>query len=192
MSISPQQWRVLAPVLRARFTERRHGTRHRYMGGCHCMLCRAANSRYETARSHARSNGDWNGIVSSATARAWIARLSKRGIGRNAIADASGLSRTIINDIKIGRARNIRARTERRIVAVDESARSDHSLVDAPPTWKLLDELIARGYSQAWLALKLGYKTQRLQFGRQRITAISASRVERLHKLLNQGRLPRP
>ena len=27
-----------------------HGTRLKYMGGCKCMLCRAANSRYETER----------------------------------------------------------------------------------------------------------------------------------------------
>ena len=54
-----------------------HGTRLKYMGGCKCMLCRAANSRYETERAVARKNGDWNGIVDARAARRHILKLSK-------------------------------------------------------------------------------------------------------------------
>jgi len=46
------------------------GTRAKYMGArCRCMLCRAANSRYETGRLAARKNGDWNGLVPADRAR---------------------------------------------------------------------------------------------------------------------------
>jgi hypothetical protein len=42
-----------------------HGTRIKYMAGCRCLICRAANSNYECARAKARKNGQWNGLVPS-------------------------------------------------------------------------------------------------------------------------------
>lgn len=106
-----------------------HGTRVRYMTGCKCMLCRAANSRYETERALARKNGDWNGLVFADRARAHIKMLSRRGIGRDLVADVSGISRSMIADIKACRKLRIRARTEKRILAVSEEARASRTLV---------------------------------------------------------------
>jgi hypothetical protein len=69
-----------------------HGTRLKYMGGCKCMLCRAANSRYETERAVARKNGDWNGIVDARAARRHILKLSKAGVGYKSVADAASVA----------------------------------------------------------------------------------------------------
>ena len=68
-----------------------HGTRLKYMGGCKCMLCRAANSRFETERAVARKNGDWNGIVDARAARRHILKLSKAGVGYKSVADAASV-----------------------------------------------------------------------------------------------------
>lgn len=56
--------------------DRPHGDRLRYMAGCRCKECRAANTAYETQRALARKAGDWNGVVSAARARSHIAVLS--------------------------------------------------------------------------------------------------------------------
>lgn len=54
--------RGLKPV--AELAEQRsHGDRLKYLAGCRCVPCRAANSRYEVARAAARKAGDWNGLV---------------------------------------------------------------------------------------------------------------------------------
>ena len=91
-----------------------HGTRVRYMTGCKCMLCRAANSRYESDRAVARKNGDWNGIVPATMARCHLLKLSRRGIGRRLIAEACGVSQSTLAAIKARRKTNIQARTSPR------------------------------------------------------------------------------
>ena len=62
-------------ALKQRGAERPHGTRLRYISGCKCVPCRAANSRYETGRLRARREGDWNGYVDAATSREWLILL---------------------------------------------------------------------------------------------------------------------
>jgi hypothetical protein len=57
-----------------------HGTRIKYLGGCRCLLCRAANSRYECDRARLRRLGLANGIVDAAPARAHLFKLSNVGI----------------------------------------------------------------------------------------------------------------
>ena len=49
--------------IRVRFAAEPHGTRHRYLSGCKCVPCRAANSRYSTERAAAQRAGDWRGFV---------------------------------------------------------------------------------------------------------------------------------
>ena len=67
-----------------------HGTRIRYVGGCRCLPCRAANSRYESERQAARKLGDWNGLVDAAalpgntfsTSRAWVLNAMRSALPR--------------------------------------------------------------------------------------------------------------
>ena len=49
--------------IRVRFAEDSHGTRRRYLGGCRCVPCRAANSRSSGERAAAQRSGDWRGFV---------------------------------------------------------------------------------------------------------------------------------
>lgn len=133
---------------------RPHGERLRYVGGCRCEACRKANSAYENARQKARRAGEWNGIVPADKARAHIKALSRQGVGRKAVAAASDVGETAITEIRARR------------------------------TWMLIDELVEEGYTYADLAQRMGYKTPRLQFGRERVTVRTAARVEHLHRKL--------
>lgn len=163
---------------------RPHGDRLRYMAGCHCFKCRRANSDYERRRQVARLAGDWNGIVDAAAARAHILKLSRAGVGRHAVADATDIAHSMIYEIRNGQRRRIRARTERKILAITTDHRADHSYVRADRTWRLIRQLLDEGYTKAALARLLGYKTRALQFRKRRIIARSAQRVLALHSRL--------
>ena len=97
-----------------------HGTRVRYMGGCKCRLCRTANTTYEKIRSAGRRDGDWNGLVSAIPVRSYIYLLAMSKIGRHRISLLSGVSKTVVHEIKMGRKLQIRARTARLILAVQK------------------------------------------------------------------------
>jgi hypothetical protein len=166
--------------------DRPHGDRLRYMAGCRCKECRAANTAYETQRALARKAGDWNGVVSAARARSHIAVLSAAGVGRRQVSDASGVGDTTLSKIIAGDKTQIRARTERAILAVTTGAAADHALVDARATWVLLHELLATGYTRTQLAHELGNKTHALQIGKHWVTVRNAFDVQRMHQRLRR------
>ena len=163
--------------------QRNHGDRLRYLSGCRCFACRRANSAYEAQRKIARAAGDWNGIVSAAPAQAHIHTLSGLNVGRRQVADASGVAESVVAAIRSGLKARIRARTEKRILAVSADAIADRALVDAGPTWKLLSALMM-DYPKARLARELGYRSPALQLGRNQVTARSALEIERLYERL--------
>jgi hypothetical protein len=163
---------------------RPHGDRLRYVGGCRCAECRMANNAYEKVRAAARKAGDWNGIVDAAPARAHLAELSKRGVGRRVVADVAAVASTVLQEIVAGRKTRIRARTARSILAVTERAAADRAYIDAGPTWELLDELIDDGYTKTELAIALGRQTRALQLSRRGVTVRNAYDVAKLHERL--------
>lgn len=165
---------------------RPHGDRLRYIAGCRCQECRRANTAYERARALARKAGDWNGIVCADRARAHLKALSAAGVGQHQISDASGVARTTLQLVAAGRRPKLRARTERLILAVTAQAAADGSLVDAGPTWALLDELLATGYSKAELARQLGYSSRAIQLKRKQCTVRNAYEVQLLHARLRR------
>lgn len=165
---------------------RPHGNRLRYMAGCRCDDCRRANTAYEKARAAARRAGDWNGLVSAERARKHMAILSAQGIGRRTVGDVAGVADSILFAITSGAKQRIRARTERAILAVTTQAAADRAYIDAAPTWRLLEELIADGYPKARLASELGYTTRALQISRKQVTARNAYEVERLYARLRR------
>jgi hypothetical protein len=167
-----------------------HGTRQRYVSGCRCGPCRSANSRYECERARARAAGDWNGYVSAGAARDHVLALGEQGIGYKSVAAAADVATSIVAKIRSGDREQIRRRTERRILAVDQAAVADGALVDARPGWKKIRDLLSRGFTRVQLAEWIGNKGS-LQLGRQRMTARSASRVERMVRLLEAGKLRR-
>jgi len=163
---------------------RPHGHRLRYMAGCRCTECRAANTAYERKRSVERKAGRGNGIVCAAAARSHLAQLSRTGVGRRTVQAVSGVADTVLQDLIAGRKTRIRAETERRILGVTTRAAADKALIDAGPTWKLLDELLADGYSKACLARQLLKATPALQIGRSKVTVRTAFEVERMYARL--------
>jgi hypothetical protein len=181
LSSNPLSGRGLRPVAELA-ADREHGDRLRYMAGCRCFACRRANSAYEAARKVARAAGEGNGIVPAAKARAHIKALSAQGVGRRSVGAACDVADTVLSDIISGRKINIRAATERAILAVTADAAGDRALVSAKATWKLLDQLIADGYTRGDLAARLGSKakTPALQLKRDFVTVRSAYLVERL------------
>ena len=163
-----------------------HGDRLRYLGGCRCDACRAANTAYERSRSAARAAGDWNGIVSADKARRHIKKLSRLGVGRRAINAVTDIADSILFEIRSGKRKNIRARTERLILGVTTDMRGDAVLVPAGPTWALIDQLLAAGHTKGDIALGLGRKTPALQINKTAITLRTEAAVKRLHAKLIQ------
>ena len=166
-----------------------HGTRVRYMTGCKCGMCRAANSRYECDRAKARANGDWNGVVPATRARARLRMLAQHGIGRRLVEEISGVGNFTLQEIKNGRKKKLRARTERRILAVTTEARGARTLVQATPVWAQIDELLTEGcLTKGQIARGIGNRMPALQIGKAVVTAETAMRVARLHAKIMAGR----
>lgn len=165
---------------------RPHGDRLRYIGGCRCDECRRANTAYETQRAKARKAGDWNGFVPAQPSREHIARLRGFGIGKRQIADAAKITLSTFQKIASGEREHVRGRTERAILAVTREAAADRALVSAKRTWKLLDELLATGYTKAHLARELGYASPAIQIKRTFCTVRTAYEVEQLHVRLRR------
>ena len=111
-----------------------HGTRGRYMAGCKCMLCRAANSRYSCFRAAEQRAGRGNGLVSAARARRHLSKLSAAGVGRRAVSDVTGLSHTRVVLIRTGQQKKIRRLTEQKILAVTIEAAADGAYIPAAET----------------------------------------------------------
>jgi len=167
-----------------------HGSRARYVSGCHCAQCREANRLYYYVRIKAKIFGRWDGIVPAGRARRHILKLSRRGIGRRAVAAVSGVSETILFRIRSGLRRQIRASTERRILAVTFDAYSDAALVSNARTWQRIGVLLSEGFTKQELARRLGSKAKepKLQIAtRGECLARTAVKVERLYKIIMAG-----
>jgi hypothetical protein len=167
---------------------RSHGDRLRYLSGCRCDDCRRANTSYEKARSAARKAGDWNGIVPAKNARTHLIKLSRQGVGRRAVQAVTDIADSVLFDIRAGKKKNIRARTERLILAVTKEQAADHAFVSAIPTWKLLNKLLENGYTKTQLAQALGGKSRALQVGKDQVTVLMAYKVRRLFEKLEKSR----
>lgn len=99
-----------------------------------------------------------NGPVSAERARLHLAYLSANGVGMKTAADAAKVAPSIVAKIIYRQRLKIRAQTEKRILAVTTATRADGALVDAGPTWVLINELLASGYSKSRIASELAGK----------------------------------
>jgi hypothetical protein len=91
--------------------------------------------------------------------------------------------------IRSKRRRKIQARTSDLILSVHPDARADKSLVDAGPTWRILNFLLADGLTKKELARRLGSKAKHpiLQFKPDLITARNAMKVAKLFSTMLAG-----
>lgn len=162
-----------------------HGTRLRYMGGCRCLPCRAANSNYETMRAKRRCVGLWNGLVSARRARRHMLRLSRAGVGRRTLGQIARVSCSVLFKIRSGQRKQIRALTEKAILSVTASAARGRTLVSAKSTWQKIGWLLEEGFTKAELARRMGAKMPALQLNRERITATNARKIEAIWRSVN-------
>ena len=161
------------------------GTRLRYYAGCRCFACRMANSTYEAERKAARARGEGNGLVDAEAARAHLAWLSEQGVGMKTAADSAKVTPSIVAKIVYRQRLKVREQTARRILAVTTAAAADGSLVDAGPTWVLLDELLASGYSKRRIGSEIaGKQVNTLQLRREHVTVRNAGLARQVYDRL--------
>lgn len=161
------------------------GTRTRYIAGCRCEACRRANTLHARERAAARARGETNGLVSSERVRAHLQLLSSRGVGYKTVADSALVATSVVARIAQGQALHVREQTARRILAVTEAAAADKAVIPGAPTWKLLDELLACGYTKTRIATELAGKPVRvLQIKRDAVTVRTAALAKRVYERL--------
>lgn len=156
-----------------------HGTRARYVSAkCRCAECRRSNREYARTRAHAESNG----LIDASPARAHMLGLSAAGVGKRAVASASDVALTVLEQVRSGKSTRVRANTLKRILAVDVEAASDHAHVPAKATSAALRELQRLGLTKQEIATRLGSqaKTPALRLSFSRVTALNAMKVRRL------------
>lgn len=179
---------------------REHGTRACYVfgvepgsdrsKGCRCDPCREANRSYARERDR-RSRRVAYGIehheppyIDAAEVRAHLRWLARQGIGLRRIAELTGLSRTTL--ARIGRdgrrcERRVTPATAEKILAVGRSKAAPGAYVPAAETWKLIDDLLAHGWTKAAISKAIGQGGRALQLGRGQVTARNARLVAELH-----------
>lgn len=188
------------PVYVAPDSHRAHGTYVKYVvERCKCEPCMAANRDYERRRLQMKSRPDevWMPYVPAARARAHLEELQAAGVGYKTVAELAGLAQSAVGKILwstryrgMGRSKRIRAETERKILAVRLEDAAGGQKVPGEATWKLLDDLIARGFTKAWISQALGKKQPSLQIRRDVVRASTARAVRDLHARLDGVEAP--
>ena len=139
------------------------------------------------------AGGNGGSYVSAEPARRHLAALAEAGVGLKTVARLSGVSHGSLSKIVYGEpgrarapSRRIRPETSERILAVTVTAARGGQRVDAGPTWRLIEKLVAAGYTRAHLARELGSQaaSPTLQIGRRLVRASTARAVEDLHRRL--------
>lgn len=174
---------------------RQHGTRSCYVHGpapgagrgCRCEPCREANSDYVNHVDRMKAYGRWEPWAPSEMleeVRQHLANLRRLGVGYKTVARAAGMSVSNVDRIRRGTRVRIRPETAARILAVTSSARAAHSIVDAGPTWVLIDRLLAAGYRRYEIARWLGNESPALQLSRDRILERHARRIREIYEAI--------
>lgn len=163
-----------------------HGTRSKYVEGCHCPPCTEANRvyglRYERSWRSPDVWGETTNLVSAEPVRQHLLKLRDAGVGRRQVERLTGLGESCVYDIARGETKRVRPETADLILAVSENELAPSSLVDAAPTWKLVDEMVRKGIRKYRIAHALGNKRPALQLGKTRITKRQADAIEQLYE----------
>ncbi len=131
--------------------------------GCRCEPCVEANRVYARERDRATRRPDVElepAYIDATEVRKHLRMLSRRGVGLRTVAERAGLGRTALSKLKSGKVRRCRPSTADAILLVFPVDARAGAYVDAGPTWRLLDELIAHGYTRTDLARRLGSKAK--------------------------------
>lgn len=173
-----------------------HGTRSRYVKGCRCEACRAANTAYAVARYRELKLGraPRGDLVDAAPARRHLLKLSREGVGRRAAANAAGLAISVVFEVRSGGKQKIRRGTAEKILAVTGAAKLGAALVDGKATMRRLEQLQKMGLSKSEIARRLGSKGKQpaLQIAGPLVTKRNAEAVLELLNQVKAARAPAP
>lgn len=122
---------------------------------------------------------DYRGLVPSDRARTHLLDLSKQGVGNKSVALACDISTAILWNIRSGVTTQIRAETERKILAVDRQAAADGAIISGRRTHKAIAKMRRMGLTKTEIAERLGNKTRPIQI-KPRVLARTELRVLRL------------
>lgn len=142
-----------------------HGLRATYVRGCRCEQCRKANSDYARMRdrraAYAKHNPDLAPLIDSTPVREHLRELRKAGMGRRTIAARAGVSQTVVARLlEVDRSRpaaRIRRETATKLLGVQPDRLAPSALVDGIGTQRRLQALVAIGYTQHYLAQRIGW-----------------------------------
>jgi hypothetical protein len=172
------------------------GTRSRYnQKDCRCKDCREAQRVYHADRRRKVAYKQWNPWVDAEPARQHLQELQTAGVGRRRISELTGLDQANIWRIQHGQPKHckqppkqIRRATADSILAVSASIEmlAGTALVDATGSHRRLQALVAVGWSQRRLAVRLGISPA--NFGsmmrRPRVLASKARAIRDLYEEL--------
>jgi len=177
-------------------TQREHGTiacyrwgvaygKQDWRKGCRCQDCRTAVKIYNVKLNRRRERGEE--ILHDATeVREHILWLRTQNVGMRAIEAATGLRRGTIGKIASGQTKRCRAETIAKILAVGTHRRAPGALVDARPTWRLINDMLRNGFTKTQIAAELGSTAERpaLQLKRDLILQSTADEVQEMYDRL--------
>jgi hypothetical protein len=172
------------------------GTRSRYnRKDCRCEDCTEAQRVYHADRRRQVAYGRWNPWVDAEPARKHLQELQAAGIGRRRLSELTGLDQANIWRIQHGQPKRgkqppkqIRQATAEAILAVSASLEmlAGTALVDATGSHRRVQALVAVGWSQRRLAVRLGISPA--NFGtmmrRPRVLASKARAIRDLYEEL--------
>lgn len=165
---------------------REHGTRAKYViEKCRCGPCTEANSAYGRLRDRKSRYpdvwGETTDLVDAAPVRQHLQRLAKAGVGLRVVTAHSGIARSSLQKIARGTRRRVHRSTLLAVLDVPTDALAPGALVDAAPTWKLIDEMVAAGITKTRIARALGNRMPALQLRRTSITREHRDAIADLH-----------
>lgn len=173
-------------------TEREH-TSHRppgrsayVMDKCRCDACRESCRVYEEKRRRQALYGRWQPYVPADEARAHVRQLQAAGMGWKRVAKAAGIHTSVMWKLLYGDptrnmapSKRVRPQTAAAILAVEPDL-APGALIDAGPTWRRIEGLVALGYPKLWIAKQLGLQGNGLQFHENRVQVGNAQAVAAL------------
>lgn len=141
-----------------------HGDRQTYVSDhCRCVDCRAANAAYQNRRSRLAAYGrPVTDLTDARPIQEHIEQLRSQGMGYQRVAEVAGLASETVALVAAGGRRQLRARTARRILAVQLDL-ADGALIDGSGTRRRLQALAAVGWTWADIGRHIGWGTPMVQ-----------------------------
>ncbi|MCF3101479.1 hypothetical protein IPZ58_07785 [Streptomyces roseoverticillatus] len=143
---------------------RPHGYARYKLDGCRCYPCGWAVAQYNDARDHAIRRGQWHPYMDAEPVRQHIRNLQECGLGLRSIAVAAGVDRKRLQAVLNGRPERgtppqaqVRPALATAVLAVEPSPDNlpDATVINAVGTTRRLQALVAAGWPQHYLAIRL-------------------------------------